>query len=74
MLIHLVQVIGEASSGLSDEITSAHPEVPWRQIVAMRNRVVHGYFEVDLDILWDAVTLDVPKLAAQVQKIPGGRS
>ena len=42
VLVHLIQVIGEATSGLSDELTSAHPEVPWRQIVAIRNRVVHG--------------------------------
>lgn len=47
----------------------AHPETPWRQIIAMRNRVVHGYFEIDLDVLWDAVTLDIPQLALQVQSI-----
>lgn len=69
VLVHLIQVIGEAASGLSDELTSAHPEVPWRQIVAIRNRVVHGYFEVDLDILWDVATIDVPHLAGQVRTI-----
>jgi uncharacterized protein with HEPN domain len=69
VLVHLIQVIGEAASGLSDELTSAHPEVPWRQIVAIRNRVVHGYFEVDLDILWDVATIDVPYLAGQVRTI-----
>lgn len=74
VLVHLIQVIGEAASGLSDELTSAHPEVPWRQIVAIRNRVVHGYFEVDLDILWDVATLDVPHLAGQVRTIQSGTS
>ena len=74
VLVHLVQVIGEAASGLSDEMTSAHPEVPWRQIVAIRNRVVHGYFEVDLDILWDVATIDVPHLAGQVRTIQSGIS
>ena len=69
VLVHLIQVIGEAASGLSDELTSYHPEVPWRQIVAIRNRVVHGYFEVDLDILWDAAVGDVPRLADQVRVI-----
>lgn len=68
-VVHLVQVVGEAASGLSGELTSAHPETPWRQIVAMRNRVVHGYFEIDLDILWDVVTIDVPRLARQVHAI-----
>ena len=72
VLVHLIQVIGEAASGLSDELTSAHPEVPWRQIVAIRNRVVHGYFEVDLDILWDVATIDVPHLAGQVRTIQAG--
>ena len=72
VLVHLIQVIGEAASGLSDELTSAHPEVPWRQIVAIRNRVVHGYFEVDLDILWDVATIDVPHLAGQVRTIQSG--
>ncbi len=69
VLVHLIQVIGEAASGLSDELTAQHPEVPWRQIVATRNRVVHGYFEVDLDILWDVAVIDVPRLADQVRII-----
>lgn len=74
VLVHLIQVIGEAASGLSDELISAYPEVPWRQIVAIRNRVVHGYFEVDLDILWDVATIDVPHLAGQVRTIQSGIS
>ena len=69
VLVHLIRVIGEAASGLSDELTSDHAEVPWRQIVAIRNRVVHGYFEVDLDILWDVAVIDVPRLAGQVRVI-----
>jgi uncharacterized protein with HEPN domain len=54
---------------LSDGFIAQHPEVPWRQIIATRNRVVHGYFEVDLDILWDVAIIDVPDLASQVQRI-----
>ena len=74
VLVHLIQVIGEAASGLSDELTSAHPEVQWRQIGAIRNRIVHGYFEVDLDILWDVATIDVPHLVGQVRTIKSGIS
>lgn len=48
---------------------AAYPEVPWRQIIAMRNRVVHGYFEADLNILWDVAIGDVPSLLDQVQAI-----
>ena len=69
VLVHLVQIIGEAASHLSDRVTSDHPQVPWRQIIAMRNRVVHSYFEVDLDILWYVVTADVPQLSEQVSAI-----
>jgi uncharacterized protein with HEPN domain len=72
VLVHLIQVIGEAAAGLSDDFTSQHPEVLWRQIVATRNRVVHGYFEVDLDILWDVAVIDVPRLANQVRIIRSG--
>lgn len=72
VLVHLIQVIGEAASGLSDELTSDHPQVPWRQIVATRNRVVHDYFEVDLDILWDVAAVDVPRLADNVRAIHDG--
>ncbi len=69
-LVHLVQIIGEAASRVSDDLRRRHPEIPWRQVVGMRNRVVHGYFEVDLDLLWAVVTLDVPKLRAQLAAIP----
>lgn len=68
-IVHLVQIIGEAASRVSDNLRRRHPEVPWRQIVGMRNRVVHSYFEVDLDLLWDVVTVDVPKLRAQLAAI-----
>ena len=69
VLVHLIQVIGEAATGVSDDLIAAHPQVPWRQIIAMRNRVVHGYFEVDLNILWDVAIGDVPRLLDQVHAI-----
>ena len=66
-LVHLVQIIGEAAARLSDDAINRNPDIPWRQIVAMRNRVVHGYFEVDLDILWTVVSRDVPGVADQIR-------
>lgn len=69
-LVHLVQIIGEAASRVSEDLRQCHPEIPWRQVVGMRNRVVHGYFEVDLNLLWHVVTLDVPKLRTQLAAIP----
>ncbi|MCA1673932.1 MAG: DUF86 domain-containing protein [Actinobacteria bacterium] len=65
-LVHLVQIIGEAASKLSADVRQRHQQVPWRQVIGMRNRVVHDYFEVDLDILWEVVSSDVPKLRVQL--------
>jgi len=66
-LVHLVQIIGEAAARLSDNVTSRNPDIPWRQIIAMRNLVVHGYFDVDAGILWTVASVDVPTLVAQIK-------
>ena len=72
VLLHLIQVIGEVAAGLSDGFIAQHPEVPWRQIIATQDRLVHGFFEIDPDILWDAAVIDVPQLASQVLAIQSG--
>ncbi len=61
-LTHIVQVIGEAARKVSIEFQQAHPELPWRQIIGMRHRIVHDYMRVDEDILWQVVTIDLPSL------------
>jgi uncharacterized protein with HEPN domain len=66
-IVHLVQIIGEAANRLSPELTGAHPEIPWRQIVATRNRVVHSYFDVDIELLWSVASVDIPKLEEQLR-------
>ncbi len=73
VLMHLIQIIAEAVSGLSEKLTGHHPEVPWRDIVATRNHAVPGYFEIDLDVLWDSATIDVPRLAEDVHAIRAHR-
>ncbi len=65
-------MIGEVAAGLSDGFIAQHPEVPWRQIIATHDRLVHGFFEIDPDILWDAAVIDVPQLASQVLAIQSG--
>jgi uncharacterized protein with HEPN domain len=50
-------------------LRQAHPEVPWRQMVAMRNVLIHGYFDIDVDLVWSVAENDLPKLAAQVRAI-----
>src|SRR6266853_1607 len=65
-VLHHLAVIGEAISRLSAELRERHPEVPWRQIIAVRHRIVHAYFDLDWQILWDAAIGDVPELRRQV--------
>jgi len=71
-VIRSITVIGEAATKIlqvDPDFVSLHPEVPWRQMSAMRNRVVHNYFEVDLDIVWSTVSHDLPALKLQIQSI-----
>ena len=68
-VLHHLTVIGEAISRLSVELRERHPEVPWRQIIAVRHRIVHAYFDLDWQILWDAAISDIPELQWQVLEI-----
>ena len=64
-----IEVTGEAASKVSEATRSALPQIPWREIVGMRNRLVHGYAAVDLDIVWDVVTVDLPSLVATLAEL-----
>jgi uncharacterized protein with HEPN domain len=64
-----VAVIGEAAKRLSSTTRGKHPEVPWKDIAGMRDRLIHGYDSVDNDELWKTVTEDVPVLLEQVRTI-----
>ena len=64
-----IEIIGEASSRVTEKMRSAHPEIPWREIVGMRNTLVHGYFDVDWDEVWNAVERDLPPLRRAVEAI-----
>ena len=68
-VLHWIEIIGEAARGAGDKVRAAHPEVPWRVITDMRNRVSHGYFDIDLDVVWNTVTRDLPKLQESVTRI-----
>ena len=71
-LLHLIQVLGQVASRTTAALRDAHPELPWAQMVAMRNRIVHGYDDVDPDIVWRVATEDVePVLAALEQMLQG---
>ena len=64
-----LQIIGEAARTIPEEIRALAPEIPWPQIAGMRNVLVHGYFEIDTDLVWDAVTRDVPALKPAIERL-----
>jgi uncharacterized protein with HEPN domain len=61
-MIHHLQTVGEAASKLDRDLQNTHPEIPWAQIVAMRNILIYDYFAVDLEEVWVAAERDVPRL------------
>lgn len=70
-LVRLVEIIGEAAAHVSEAERRRYPQIPWEDIVGMRNRVVHGYDEVDFDILWDVVELHLPPLINELGPVFG---
>jgi uncharacterized protein with HEPN domain len=61
-LTKLVEIVGEAAKQVSTETKEEHPEVPWSEAARMRDRLVHHYFDIDLDVLWQTLTDDLPML------------
>lgn len=68
-LIKLVEIIGEAAGRVSQAGQEKYAEIPWREVIGMRNRLVHGYDSVDRSVLWDTIELDLPPLIFQLEKI-----
>ncbi|RDE14688.1 MAG: hypothetical protein C4K48_05660 [Candidatus Thorarchaeota archaeon] len=68
-LVRLLEIIGEAAVGMSENIMNKHPDIPWKEMIGMRNRLIHGYFDVDLDIVWQTVTEDIPPLKTLLENL-----
>lgn len=68
-LIRELEIIGEAASNVSRQTRSQNSTIPWPDITGMRNRLIHAYFDVDLDTVWNTVTKDLPVLKAELEKI-----
>ena len=64
-----LELIGEAATHIPQEIRTNHPEIPWRQIIATRNRLIHGYLGIDNDIIWSIVTDEIPELLTALQTL-----
>ena len=65
-VVRAIEVIGEASKNLSDTIKKRHPEIAWREIAGMRDRVIHRYFEINWQIVWGVITDDLPDIEPKI--------
>ena len=68
-LVHLLEIIGEAAVAVSSELREKYPQIPWSGIVGMGNRLIHGYYDINLDIVWKTVKEDIPPLKVELEKI-----
>ena len=67
-LVRLLEIIGEAARGITEEFRQDHSELPWKSMAGMRDRLIHGYFDVNLDVVWETVTNDLPPLIDKLEK------
>jgi len=68
-IVRNLEIIGEAAKKIPDHIQERYKEIPWPQIVGMRNRLIHGYFVIDYDIVWNIVKDEMPDLKDKIKKI-----
>jgi uncharacterized protein with HEPN domain len=68
-IIRAIEVVGEAASKVSNETKNAAPDVPWIAIVGLRNRLIHGYFDIDTDVVWKTVTEEIPALLRSLKAL-----
>lgn len=64
-----LEVVGEAAKNVPDDIRNKYPEIPWRDLAGMRDKLIHHYFGVDLKILWKTVSQDIPVLTLRLEEI-----
>lgn len=65
-VIKNIEIIGEAANMLTEDFRNRHPQTPWKMVMGMRNYIVHEYFQVDNNIVWDVITVDLPLLEEQI--------
>jgi uncharacterized protein with HEPN domain len=73
-VIRNIEIIGEAASRLSPEFAARHAEIPWRDIVGMRHRLIHGYLNVNLVTVWEVIERDLPALSPRLRALLGAPS
>ncbi len=68
-LVKCIEIIGEAAGKVSDDVRADAPDIPWPNIVAMRNRLIHGYFDINPDIVWRTVDEEIPRLIVPLKRL-----
>jgi uncharacterized protein with HEPN domain len=68
-LVKCIEIIGEAANQISPTLKASSPDIPWSVVIAMRHRLIHGYYDVDPDIVWDTIHEDLPTLIIQLEKL-----
>jgi len=68
-IIRCLEIIGEAVKYIPPKLKQKYPEVPWREIAGMRDKLIHGYFGIDIRLVWDTVKNDIPFLQKEISKI-----
>ena len=68
-LTRLLEIVGEAAKNVSEPTRALAPAVPWRQIAGTRDRIIHGDFDVNLDIVWEIVSVDLPRLVPELDRL-----
>ncbi len=68
-VIREIEIIGEASKRLTSEFRGKYPDIPWKKMAGMRDKVIHGYFGVDLDAVWDTIEKDITMLGSKIKDI-----
>lgn len=73
-VIHAIEILGEAASKISQETREAAPQIPWGSIVSMRNRLIHGYFDIDPTVVWKTATVEIPALVPLLRALTDAAS
>lgn len=68
-VVRALEIVGFANKRLSMTLRNQYPNIPWKQMVGMRDRIIHGYDTIDLEIVWDVVKQDIPKIKPQIEQI-----
>ncbi len=68
-IVRLLEIIGEAARGISVQLREKYPDIPWRQMAGIRDRLIHGYYDIDMEIVWKTVKEDVPTIIPPLENV-----